>query len=166
MTLRIRGGRVDAMQLESRLRELTGQAALVVGRLESTRDYSFTDVPEAVADALASRLEEGGDIAVATELPQEMFGGKQAQWKTNGSGGRGGGSSRGRGGSRGGYGGRPSYGDRDGGDRSSGSRYGNREDRFGGSSSRGGYGGGSRGGSSGYGGNSSYGRGGRDNDGF
>jgi len=173
-TLRISSGYVDVVALEARLRSLSGVDTLALGRVESTRQASFVDVPEQVAQAVeqaAAREGEHADITVAKELPIEMFGGRQAQWKTGAPGGGRGGS---RGG-RGGYGGRGGGGNRYGGDRdgyqprSGGDRYGGDRgnDRFGGDrgdrynsgpsrygSKSGGY---SRGGGQSYGGGRSYG---------
>jgi hypothetical protein len=139
---------VDALNLEQRLRSLSGQSDLVIGRVESTREFSYVDVPETVGEAVRKAVEregQGADVTIATELAPEMFGGRQAQWKTNNSPGRG--SSRG---GRGGYGG----------GRGGGSdRYGG-GDRYGGSGDRGSYGGDRRGGYGGDRGGDRYGGGG------
>lgn len=114
-TIEVRGRRVNPMALETQLRDLTGNENLAVGRVESSGETSFADIPNEAAHVLATALEAApsASLRIAQELPEEMFGGQRVQWGAGRSRGGGGGGRGGRGG--GGGGGRPSYGgDRDG----------------------------------------------------
>lgn len=139
-TIEVRGRNADAMHLESKLRQLSGNPHLSIGRVESGADSSFVDVVNDAIPAIEAALasQPSATMRIAADLPDEMFRGQRVSWgqKRGGGGGRGGGRSSSYGGGRGGgYGGDRSYG---GGDRS----YGGGNRSYGGDRS---YGGGDRG---------------------